>query len=216
MNDTDKKIYKSEVVITLIITLCPIIIGLLLWDQLPDKVAIHFDSQNVPNGWGSKGFAVWGLPLFCFAAQLLSMVGLLADPKNKNITRKLVVPVVWIVPLCSVFANGAMYLYALEKKVNLALIVNIFVGILFLIIGNYLPKCKQNYTVGIKTPWTLDNEENWNKTHRFAGWCFLLGGVGFFLNSLLQWKGFAVLLLIMCLLPIPYSFGIYIRGRRTE
>ena len=212
MSEKNEKIYKSEIVITSIVTLCPIIIGLLVWNQLPDTVAVHFNSQSVPNGWSSKGFAVIGIPLFCFVAHLLSIVMFIADPKNQNITRKLVVPIVWIIPICSVFANGGIYLYALGKNVNQALILNILVGILFLIIGNYLPKCRQNYTIGIKTPWTLDNEENWNKTHRFAGWCFLLGGVGFIMNSLLQWKGFSLVLLLLCLLPMAYSFVLYFRG----
>ena len=215
MSNENVKIYKSEIVITSIITLCPIVIGLLLWNQLPDTVAVHFDSQSIPNGWSSKGFAVIGIPLFCFAAHLLSIIMFATDPKNRNITRKLVVPIVWIIPICSVFANGAVYLYALEKNVNMALVVNILVGVLFLIIGNYLPKCRQNYTIGIKTPWTLDNEENWNKTHRFAGWCFLIGGVGFIINSLLQWKGFFVPLLLLCLLPIAYSFVLYLRARKA-
>ena len=50
-------------------------------------------------------------------------------------------------------------------------------GLVFIIIGNYLPKCKQNYTVGIKLPWTLNSEENWNKTHRLAGYVFMLCGI---------------------------------------
>ena len=115
MSNENVKIYKSEIVITSIITLCPIVIGLLLWNQLPDTVAVHFDSQSAPNGWSSKGFAVIGIPLFCFAAHLLSIIMFATDPKNRNITRKLVVPIVWIVPICSVFANGAV-IYMHWKK----------------------------------------------------------------------------------------------------
>ena len=50
-------------------------------------------------------------------------------------------------------------------------------GVIFLVTGNYLPKCRQNYTIGIKLPWTLDDEENWNYTHRLAGKLWMIGGV---------------------------------------
>ena len=61
-----RKIYKHEIIITSILTLCPIILGLILWDQLPDRVATHFDINDVPNGWSSKGFAVFGIPSILF------------------------------------------------------------------------------------------------------------------------------------------------------
>lgn len=209
----DMKLYKSEVVITSIVALCPILVGLLLWNKLPDTMATHFDSQNMPNGWSSKEFAVIGIPCICFFCHLLCLMGIMVDPKHQNITRKLVIPLSWCVPVCSVFANGMIYLNALDKNVDIGFVISILCGILFLVIGNYLPKCRQNYTVGIKTPWALDNEENWNMTHRFAGWCFLAGGVGFIVNSFLCRSGFAVILILLCAaLPFGYSLGYYLRN----
>lgn len=213
--DQNMKFHKSEVIITSIITLCPILIGLLLWDKLPDTVATHFDSQNTANGWSSKGFAVIGIPCFCFFAHLLCMMGIIVDPKNRNITRKLVIPLLWCVPVCSIFASSMIYLNAMDKNVDIGFAINILCGILFIVIGNYMPKCRQNYTVGIKTPWTLDNEENWNMTHRLAGWCFLAGGVGFIINSILFMRGFGIILILLCaVLPIGYSLGYYLVNHR--
>lgn len=54
---------------------------------------------------------------------------------------------------------------------------SLLMGVIFLVTGNYLPKCRQNYTIGIKLPWTLDDEENWNYTHRLAGKLWMIGGV---------------------------------------
>lgn len=65
---------------------------------------------------------------------------------------------------------------------NIGLVVNILVGAVFIIVGNYLPKNKQNYSVGIKLPWTLDDEENWNKTNRLSGYLFIISGFVFIVN----------------------------------
>ena len=76
------------------------------------------------------------------------------------------------------------------------------IGVLFMIIGNYLPKCKQNYTMGIKLPWTLDDEENWNRTHRFAGFLWVAGGVVIAINAFLKWEWlFLVVVFAMVLIP---------------
>ena len=74
---------------------------------------------------------------------------------------------------------------ALGKEMNPALIVSLLLGFMFIIIGNYLPKCKQNFTLGIKIKWTLENEENWNKTHRFAGKVWFIGGFIMLLTAFL-------------------------------
>ena len=165
------KKYKFEIIITSILTLCPILVGLILWNQMPDTIATHFNVNNEPDGWSSKAFAVFGIPLFLFVAHWVCIAATFYDPKNKNISRKLVLVILWIMPIVSIFTNGSVLLQAIGKAVDISLVVNLLCGFMFLAIGNYLPKCKQNYTVGIKTPWALDNEENWNKTHRFAGWC---------------------------------------------
>ena len=79
-----------------------------------------------------------------------------------------------------------------------------------MICGNYLPKCKRNYTLGIKLPWTLDNEDNWNKTHRFAGFVWVLGGILFTISAFFSFAyamiGIVVLLMV---LPPIYSYLTY-------
>ncbi|MDD6811922.1 MAG: SdpI family protein [Lachnospiraceae bacterium] len=208
--EEEKKIYSHEIVITSILTLCPILVGVFLWNRLPDMVATHFDAQNVPNGWSSKVFAVFGIPLILFLMQILCIAVTKFDPKNKNMSRKMISIIIWIIPIISIVANGTILLYAIGKTIDVGLIVNLVCGILFLAIGNYLPKCRQNYTVGVKTPWTLENEENWNKTNRFAGWCFLFTGVCFLVNSLFTLTAVLFLVIPVCgLLPVGYSFWLY-------
>ena len=117
-------------------------------------------------------------------------------------------------PVVSMVTNGSVLLQAAGKTVDIGVVVNLLCGVMFLVIGNYLPKCKQNYTVGIKTPWALDNEENWNKTHRFAGWCYMIVGICFFINSILNFEVVIVIAIAICaLLPCVYSFLLYKKGK---
>ena len=83
-----------------------------------------------------------------------------------------------------------------------------------LIIGNYMPKTKQSYTMGIRLPWTLHSEENWNRTHRLAGFLWVLGGLYFIVMSFVGWTpaGFLIPLAVMVLVPTVYSYVLYKRG----
>ena len=156
------KKYKKTLVLTGIITLIPMMIGLLLWNQLPERIATHFGSDGTPNGWSHRGFVVFGLPLFFLAMQVLGMGVTLADPKKNNINEKMIGMMLWFVPVISVLSELYIYGYALGFQKNVITYVSILIGLVFIIVGNYLPKCRQNYTMGIKLPWTLDDEENWN------------------------------------------------------
>ena len=88
----------------------------------------------------------------------------------------------WLVPTVSLAGAATIYPYNLGYSVNIALVGQLVVGLLFIIIGNYLPKARQNYTLGIKIAWTLANEENWNRTHRLAGYLWMIGGLLLIIN----------------------------------
>jgi uncharacterized membrane protein len=146
---------------------------------------------------------------------LITHFALNSDPKKANpsvvlkVIGKLTIPfmTVTLVPI-TIFA-GLGYEIPIEK------IVPAFVGLLFIIIGNYLPKSKQNYTVGIKLPWTLNNETNWNKTHRLAGYLWIVGGVMMFVNSFLQifWMPvFIAIISLLSIVPAVYSYILYRNG----
>ena len=207
------KKYKWTILITTIITISPMFIGLLLWNQLPDVIATHFGSGNVANGWSSKPFAVFGLPLILAGVQLLCAFATLNDPKKNNISEKFFKWIFWIVPVISLICCLSCYAIALGKNVDIGLLVNLIIGAVFVIVGNYMHKIKQNYTVGIKVPWTLYSEENWNRTHRLASWLWILGGFCFIANSLLQteWILLAVIVVIT-IVPIGYSYILHRKG----
>lgn len=206
------KKYKKSIILTSIIIILPILAGLVLWNRLPDTIATHFGSDNVANGWSSKPFTVFGIPLIMLAAHLFCIFATMNDPKKKNINDKMFILVLWIIPSVTVLVMALTYANALGMIVNIGMVVNLLLAIVFIVMGNYMPKCKQNYTAGIKIPWTLNSEENWNKTHRLAGWLWVLGGILFLINAFLLWEGMLVVILAVTGIPMVYSFVLYKKG----
>ena len=207
------KKHGKILLITSIILLLPILAGVILWDQLPAQMPTHWNAAGEIDGWSSKPFAVFGLPAIMLAAQWLCLLGTLADPKRQNHSNKMLHLVLWIIPVLSVVIHTVAYAAALGKEVRMEVVMPILVGLTLAIVGNYLPKCKQNYTIGIKIPWTLNSEENWNRTHRFAGRLWMVCGLAIMLTGFIG--GFWVFLpivLLMVLVPFLYSYILYRRG----
>ena len=105
------------------------------------------------------------------------------------------------------------YAAALGHGVRMEMIMPVLVGLILVIMGNYLPKCKQNYTIGIKIPWTLNSEENWNRTHRMAGRLWVVCGLVCMLTGF--FGGFWIflgLVLVMVLVPFLYSWLLFRKG----
>lgn len=207
------KEYKMSLISGSILTISPSLAGILLWNRLPEKIATHFDQHNVANGWSSKPMAVFGIPFLLLLIHLFCVFFTANDPKRKNINRRIFTMVLWLVPVVSVITCMSIYGLALGMDIDIGVIVNIMVGIMFIILGNYVHKVKQNYTVGMKLPWTLNSEENWNRTNRMTGWILILSGLLFLMNSLLLKTEivFAVILLVI-LVPMIYSFILYKKG----
>ena len=200
----------KKLIITSVVILIPVVIGLLLWNKLPEQVPVHWDINGAVDGYATKPQAIFLMPLILVAFHWICVIGTSLDPKKQNISDKMMTLVLWIIPIISLICNSMVYATALGHKVNVNVIMPLFMGALFIIIGNYLPKCKQSYTMGIKLPWTLDDEENWNKTHRFAGFIWVIGGIIIMASAIIGafWI-FFVLLIPMLVVPVVYSYSIY-------
>lgn len=207
-----KKNLKT-MIITSIFILAPIVAGILLWDKLPAEIATHFDGNGKPDGWSSKEFAVFGLPLFLLAVHWFCAAFTGVDPKKENISNKMMTLILWICPVVAIVGDGSMYLYALNNSINTTIIGVILLGCLLLVLGNYMPKMKQSYTLGIKLPWTLNSEENWNRTHHLAGWLTMLAGVIVLIGGFTEqfWTVFVAIALI-AVVPAIYSYVLYKKG----
>lgn len=201
---------KLKLLICSLVILFPILIGVLNWDALPDTIATHWGFNGEADDFSSKPFAVFAIPCFLL---LLFWVCMLVEDKigtNKDQNKKAFEVIFWIVPAVSLILNSSVYLTALGYDVNVIRILPLLLGFTFMLVGNYMPKCKQNKTLGIKIKWTLNNEENWNATHRFAGKVWFFGGFLVLLCVMLPANilGYIVFasIFVLAFAPMIYSY----------
>ena len=204
---------KKLLVITSLLTLLPIPVGLLLWDQFPETMAIHFGFTGQADGFASVPFAVFVLPLCLLLGHWVCIFFTALDKGNKNRNQKLQTIVLWVIPLIGNLSCLGMYALSLGWKFSPVAWTMIPMGLLFAVIGNYMPKTRMNSTMGIKVPWTYSSEENWNATHRYAGKLWMIGGILIALCGLLP-HGWAVTImlisiLVLIILPVVYSYRFY-------
>ena len=204
------KNHKFTIIFTTILCLLPIVAGVILWDQLPEQLAIHFNSAGEPDNWASKPFAVLGMPTIIAAIHLVCLFVTAQDPKKQNITGVMKTLMLWICPFISWLCAGMTIGYALNAVRNIGVVVCVFLGILFMVIGNYLPKCTPNYTIGIKLPWTLSDEGNWRYTHRIGGFCFTAAGLIVLVSAFFGWMWLPLAALVLAaVVPTVASFLYY-------
>lgn len=204
---------KVKVVLSCIAIIIPVLFGVIMWDSLPDAMPIHWGADGNSDGFTQKVFAVFGLPVILLACHLFCLFITSLDKKQKNQNKKALGMVFWIIPFISLFSSSFGYAAALGKKISTDMIMPVMLGVMFILIGNYMPKIKQNGTLGIRIPWTLSNEENWNKTHRLGGKVWVIGGLimvfSVFLPSVAMIPVFIIALVVMMIIPLAYSYSLY-------
>ena len=201
---------KYKIVISSIITLLPMFFGFLVWNRLPENIATSFGWNGEVTGYNSKMFAVVGLPAILTFVNLICIIATSADPRRKNISNKMFSVVISIVPVCSLLCGICIYANALGYKISVESIMPVFMGILFFVLGFILPKCKQNYTIGIKLPWTLHDEKNWDKTHKLAGKLWIYGGIIMVVSGLFNLTFlFMAIIFALVIIPTVYSYLLY-------
>lgn len=200
-------------IIATVVTLLPIMAGVVLWDKLPEQIPIHWNASGDIDGWGSKTFGVFGIPLILAALEWVCAFVTFADPKKANHSGKVLQLVFWIIPVLSVAIQAMVFASAMGTTVRVEVVMPLLMGLMFVIIGNYMPKCRQNYTIGIKVPWTLHSEENWNRTHRLAGRIWVACGLVMMLAGFFGgvWVFFAAVV-PMCAAPLVYSYILHRKG----
>lgn len=201
---------KGTLLLTSAVIVLPALAGILLWNRLPDQMVTHWGVDGTANGWSGKAFAVFGLPLILLAVHWFSVWMTARDPGNKAQSRKTLAMVLWILPILSLVTCGSIYGMALNEEFPIETLMLLMMGALFLIIGNYLPKCRRNRTIGVKVKWALESEENWNATHRMSGRLWMAGGLLFclcgFLGGAAALWAMGVVLPVMVLVPVAYSY----------
>ncbi len=199
------------------VILLPMVLGLIFWNRLPVEMPTHWGLSGQTDGWGSKAMVVFLVPGILLAVQWLCIFISAKDPKNAEQNDKMFRLVLWIIPAISVFINGIIYTLSAGHEMKVGVIF-LLIGLMLVFIGNYMPKCRQNFTVGLKIKWTLENEENWNATHRFAGKISFVGGLViaacvFLPEKIGFWIAFAALIVTLAM-PVFYSWRMAVRQRK--
>jgi len=206
---------KKRLWITSLICLLPVIFSAVVYTSLPEQVAIHWNSAGVPDRYAHKAFAAFGLPILLIALNFLSQTAMMHDPKRAGHSKAMHGFACWLIPAISIIMVPVTLLISMGFEIDIVMVVTLMVGVLFVILGNYLPKCRQNYTMGIKLPWTLSDEENWNKTHRVAGLVWMVGGIVIIASNIFlqnMKSGIPVVLIVtafLVLIPGVYSYLLY-------
>ena len=208
---------NTQVILSSLVCIAPIILTIFLYNKLPAQVPIHFDVNGQPDGFASKAVAGFLLPCGFALLNLFTCFMLLADPKRGNANVIIRSVSIWTVPVLSLILVPVSLFKSIGYDIPITRIIMAILGLLFLIIGNYLPKSRQSYTIGVRVPWTLDNEENWYKTHRFAGVIWVIGGFIVIINAFIGslYIMLSVILLIS-LLPIIYSYSFYQKQKKEK
>ena len=204
---------KKALILSSLLILLPIPVGLLLWDRFPEQMAIHWGINGQADGYASVPFAVFVLPLILLAGHWLCILFTSLDKRNQNRNHKPMLLMLSLMPVISNLTSGILYALALGADFSATSVMNGAFGLMFIVLGNYMPKCRMNSTMGIKVPWTYSSEENWNATHRFGGKVWVIGGLIMVFGALLpgEW-GIAVMfvdIVVLCVIPIVYSYRFY-------
>ena len=202
--------FDKTLIITSVICLLPAAFGAAVYGSLPEMVPSHWNFNGEIDGYTPKAIAAFGLPIMMFALNFITHFVLNKDTKRKNAGKMAVVLGKFTVPVLSLLMVPMSFLNGLGVEMPVHYIAPFFVGAVFIISGNYMPKCKQNYTVGIKIPWTLNSEENWNKTHRLAGKVWIVGGFVIALCPFLNGAKYTFFAVMMVLLFVPYIYSYYL------
>lgn len=202
---------KKWIYIRIWIVVLMVLVWFYFYDKLPAEIPIHWNFEWQADNWGNKLWVLIWIPIITLSMVLLFPFLSKIDPKSKNYEKFsgaweiLQYVITWFMAYVYFISIYAV----LNPEINIWTFIMVWVWILFIILGNYMWKIKQNFFVGIKFPWTLDNEEVWNKTHRFWGKMFMIWGLIFVVNAFLQWQVFWVFIftiILIVLVPIVYSY----------
>ena len=204
------------------IVLLPFMYLAYIWNSLPEQVPMHWNLKGEIDDWGSKYSLIGLVFLLPVLTYILMLVVPKIDPKKrieamggKYNQFKFI-----LVAFMSVAVLAVMYISKNQKLSNPNMIV-ILVGTLFAFMGNYFKVIKQNYFIGIKTPWTLESEEVWKLTHLLAGKMWVIGGIVIVICSLVLPENLNFYFLIsitavISIVPIVYSYLIYKKLKNTN
>ncbi len=211
-----------------LIGLTPTIYLLSIWYNLPENVPTHYNLDNKADDFGSK-FEILELILFMFAVTIGTSLLILNldkfDPKKSySSNNTLIVKISWAVTIfislisCYIVYETEHYTQTAVSDISLKYIVAL-VALLFVVIGNFMNNIKPNYFVGIRTPWALDDEENWRMTHHLGSKIWFFGGLIMFVLVMflpIEYVSYVIDFSIIPLAGIPVFYSFYIFRQKQK
>lgn len=200
--------------LSILLVLSTIVLAYYFYQILPDQIITHWNAQGVADDWGSKTTHVILIPAITIGMYLLFKLLPKIDPKKLNYSQFSTAYKGLQVLLIAFFTGMFIItsLVNLSYNIPIGTVVSAIIGVLFIIIGIFMPKFKPNWFVGIKTPWTLSSEIVWKKTHKFGGYTFALAGVLFLLITFLPdylYPYMFGLAILLALSSTIYSYFVY-------
>ena len=199
---------KLRATLSSLIILFPAIAALVFLEKI--KLAL---TQSFGTAYKGALVSFLILPVILLAVHWLCLLITDIDARKHEQSPKIYSLLFWIIPAISLLVNLVFLATILGGEVNIGLLFSSVLGFIFILVGNYMPKCKPNYTFGIKCMWTFSSEENWYRTHRLAGWISVIVGLCMFpLGFLPASAVFFVILgaaLVVAIVPLVYSFVFY-------
>jgi len=189
-----KSIKWKSLIITCIVCFLPVFLGIALWDNLPDIMAIHFNINNEPDNFASKGFVVFVLPLLMVFLQAICCFINDINAQKHGERKKFERVTKWIIPIMSIILQIITLGYGLGWNIDIRKAVALIIGIVFLVIGNYLPKFDyvKNYNI---------DTQKARKINRFIGFETVIMGILILVSIFLP----PIATVIWLILLIPYA-----------
>lgn len=188
-----------------------------VYPHLPERIPSHWNIHGEVDGYQSRLMGAIFTPLMATALYWLMVLLPIIDPKRDNYRRfaGAYTFLRWSLVMFFAVMYAATIMVALGYSIDIGMLVKAIISILFIIIGNFMGQFRHNYFVGIKTPWTLANEEVWQRTHRFGGKIWVLCGLiclaMAFVNSTWSEIVFFTALIIIIIVPVVYSYLIFVK-----
>ncbi|MFA6306542.1 MAG: SdpI family protein [Patescibacteria group bacterium] len=216
-----KPTIKTEFIPLLLIILA-LASSVYFYNNLPERVAIHWNFAGEVDGYGSGQTQAVVFPSMIIGMYVLFLLIPYLDPKKEryeqfskiyHIFKSLIIALIVVIYFV-VGLNGLGY------NLPVGVITPGLIGLLFIVIGNYMAKIKRNWFMGIRTPWTMSSEEVWNKTHRFGGKMFILAGLLMIAEIFLpvSWKLpiFIIMMVILLAGTVGYSYLVYLQEKKKK
>lgn len=207
---------KKEWYILLIILL-PYLLIPFIWEQVPEQIPIHFNIEGEVDDYADKSFVLYWFPLMAILTYLTILIVPLIDPKKRiSIDQKPLPALRLFLPLFFTGIYAVMIMPTFKPGWDQSFMIFLLVTVLLLIFGNYLRTLQPNYFIGIRTPWTLEDPDNWRKTHELGsklwiGVSLLLLILAFFVPAGMYARLFFGGVMIMAIVPLLYSFWLFKR-----